>query len=124
MIGNERLGMTLRLVGVAIVLACLVVYDSESSAFINRLLVPITAAAGAWFMIRNTAAVCLAASMLAMAHCELDSSDWVVSVAYPTVAAVCGASVLVIVINRFSKRIRTTHDIRWQHRNRDPKRKD
>ena len=111
--------MKLRLVGVAILLVCLLFYDFESEAVLDRLLLPIAAAMGAWIMINNAAAVCLVASFLALAHTDLNSKDWVVSLAYPAVAALCGACLLTIIIARFSDRISETHEARWQHRKRD-----
>ncbi len=111
--------MKLRLVGVAILLVCLVFYDLESETLIDRLLLPIAAAIGAWIMVKNAAAVCLVASFLALAHTDLNSDDWVESLAYPAMAALCGACLLTIVIARFGDRITSTHEARWQNRKRD-----
>ena len=111
--------MKLRLVGVAILLVCLLLYDFESNALFDRLILPIAAAIGAWILVKNTVAVCLVASFLALAHMDLNSDDWIVGLAYPAVAALCGACLLVIVIGRFSDRINETHEARWQHRKRD-----
>ncbi|MCZ6617436.1 MAG: hypothetical protein O7E57_04830 [Gammaproteobacteria bacterium] len=110
--------MKLRLVGVAILLGCLLLYDFESEALVDRLLLPIAATIGAWIMIKNAAAVCLVASFLALAHTDLNSEDWVVSLAYPAVATLCGTCLVTIVIARFSDRITETHEARWRHRKR------
>ncbi|MCZ6853757.1 MAG: hypothetical protein O7G86_07540 [Gammaproteobacteria bacterium] len=112
--------MKLRFVGAAIVLVCLLLYDFESEALLHRLVLPIALAVGAWMLVNNLTAVCLAVSFLALAHSELTSEDWVVSLAYPAVAALCGACLLTIVIARFHDRIRETHEARWQHRKQDP----
>lgn len=112
--------MKLRLLGVAILLVCMLLYDFESDALVDRLLLPIAAAVGAWILVNNLSAVCLVASLLALAHTQLSSEDWVVSLAYPAVAALCGGCLLTIVIARFYDRIIATHEARWQHRKQDP----
>ncbi len=111
--------MQLRLIGVAILLTCLVFYDFESEALVDRLVLPIAAAIGAWIVVKNAAAVCLVASFLALAHTELGSEDWVVSLAYPAVAALCTGCLVTIVVARFNDRITETHEARWQNRKRD-----
>ncbi len=70
-------------------------------------------------MVKNAAAVCIVASFLAFIHTEIDSKDWVESLAYPAVAVLCGTCLLTIVITRFRDHISDTHDARWLNRHRD-----
>lgn len=112
--------MKQRLTGFAILLVCLLLYDFESEALVDRLLLPIAAAIGAWMMVKNAAAICIVAAFLGLVHTDLNSKDWVTNLAYPVLAAFSGACLLAIIIGRFSDRIAATHEARWQHRRAKP----
>ena len=108
-----------RLVGLAVVLVCLAVYDPGGDSVQQRLLLPLLMAAGAWALVQNLAAVALAVAVLGVIHLDLGSGDWIDRIAWPLLTLAATAAFVWILVRRFRARIAETHEARWADR-RDP----
>ena len=106
----------LRLLGFISLIACLIFYDSTSSATTHRLVLPLLMAAGSWALVQNATAVLLGISVLTFIHTNLAASHWIDRFAYPALAALSILALLTILIARFRRRIRATHAERWTER--------
>ncbi len=105
-----------RLIGLTIVLVCLAVYDPAATSPMQRLVLPLMMAAGAWALVQNLAAVALAVAVLGAVHWDLATGDWIDRVAWPILTVFASLAFLWILLNRFRQRIRDTHEARWQGR--------
>ena len=72
--------------------------------------------AAAGLMVQSAAAVLLAGTLLAGVHARPADPDWVVAIAYPALAALCGAGLTWILVLRFRGRIEATREARWRAR--------
>ncbi len=108
-----------RLIGLATVLVCLALYDPDGTTALQRLLLPLLMAAGAWALVQNLAAVALTVAVLGVIHLNLDGGDWIDRVAWPVLTLAATGVCLAILIRRFRARIAATHEARWADR-RDP----
>lgn len=108
--------LAIRGLGVAIIGIALAVYRDTLPGIYTDLFLPIAFAVGTWLVVRNLAAVCLGSSLLALAHSDPSSTDWVVGIAYPVIALSCFATTIGIYGVRFRKHIGETHDARWRSR--------
>lgn len=112
----ERL--PLRLAGVLVVALLVVLYQPDAQDPIQRLLVPVGLAVGAWMLVQNLAAVALGAGVLALIHSDPGSADPISGVAYPALAALAAFLAGAVFVRRFRRHIAATHDARWRHRRR------
>ncbi len=108
--------LAIRGLGVAIIGIALAVYRDTLPGITTDLLLPIAFAVGTWLVIKNLAAVCLGSALLAFAHSEPSSADWIASIAYPVIAVSCLATTIGIYGIRFKKHVGDTHDERWRSR--------
>jgi len=108
----------LRVLGVVLILLCLAVLEPSGSGIGQRVGVPILLAVGAYALVRNAAAVALGAAVLAAIHSQPGSTDPVVGIAYPVIAAVAIVVLAVIFARRFRARIIETRAARWGPRRR------
>jgi hypothetical protein len=122
--GTLRAGMTTgsltrlpwRVAGLTLLIACVLVYDPSSDSALQRLLVPLIMALGAWALIRNLTVVAMAVAVLAVLASAPGSGDWITSLAYPATAAAASFAVIWSAVRRFRLRIRETHAERWSDR--------
>lgn len=116
-----------RLLGVAVVLLCVVVYEPTQGGVTQRLLLPLIMGISAMFIVQNVLSVMLAGTLLAGIHSNWSNlsisvasrpgaEQWIDSFAYPTITLICFGIAGAILIQRFRVHIRTTHDARWQAR--------
>ncbi len=105
-----------RMLGLVVIVVTLVWYEPGASGAVQRLVLPLVMALGAWWLVRNLAAVALGASVLATIHSNPGSADWISGYAYPAVALASAAVLLWIVRDRFRERIAATHEARWRAR--------
>jgi hypothetical protein len=108
-----------RLIGLATVLVCLALYDPAGAGALQRLLLPLLMALGAWALVQNLAAVALAVAVLGLIHLDLTTGDWIDRIAWPILTLAAIATLIAIMIRRFRARISETHAARWAER-RDP----
>ena len=108
-----------RLLGLATVLVCLALYDPAGESAVQRLLLPLLMAAGAWALVQNLAAVALTIAVLGVIHLDLSSGDWIGRIAWPLLTLAATVVFLTILVRRFRARIAETHEARWADR-RDP----
>jgi hypothetical protein len=106
----------IRLVGLAVLALCVLAYDAGSAAPFHRLILPIAMGAAAGLMVQSAVAVLLAGALLAGIHARPADPDWVVGIAYPVLAGLCGAGLTCILLLRFRGRIEATRDARWRAR--------
>ncbi len=112
-----------RLFGLTLILVCLALFNPEANTALQRLVVPLLMAAGAWALVQNLAAVALAVAVLGAIHWDLASGDWIDRFAWPVLTVLAGITFLWILLGRFRQRIRDTHEQRWlsrQDRTRKP----
>lgn len=107
-----------RLAGVVLLALLVVAYQPDRHDPVQRLLIPVGMALGAWMMVQNAAAVALGAGVLAILHSEPGGSDPIRAIAYPLLAALCCAVAGTVFVRRFRQRIADTHEARWRHRGR------
>ena len=69
--------LSLRMAGVALILAVLFVLDLNQNDQANQLWLPLLLAAGAFLMTLSAMAVAIAVGTLAILHMDLDSTFWV-----------------------------------------------
>ena len=110
-----------RIAGLALLGVLVVLYQSDQ--VYNRLVIPVAMALSVWLLVQKVLAVALGAGLLAAIHSD-PQGDWIVALAYPLLALVCGAVVLYVFVQRFRRRIAETHEARWRHRQRDDDRGD
>lgn len=108
-----------RLLGLATVLVCLAFYDPAGESAVQRLLLPLLMAAGAWALVQNLAAVALTVAVLGVIHLDLSGGDWIDRVAWPLLTLAAVVAFLSILARRFRARIAATHEARWADR-REP----
>lgn len=109
-----------RLAGLLLLGLLVILYQPESAAALQRLVIPIAMAGAAWLLVQNVAAVALSAGVLALIHSTPGSGDWISGIAYPVLAGLCAVVAGGVYLQRFRQRIRATHDARWQHRSPPP----
>jgi hypothetical protein len=105
-----------RLAGLAVVLACLALYEPGSPSIVHRLVYPLLMAAGTWALVQNVTVVALAGTFLAAVHSDLGADDWVYRFAYPALTATGAMILLGVGVRRFRRRIAETHEARWSER--------
>lgn len=105
-----------RLIGLVVVLICLTVYDPIAGSALQRLLLPLLMAAGAWALVQNLAAVALAVAVLGVIHWDLSTGDWIDRIAWPLLTVLASLTFAWILRDRFRQRIRDTHEARWHSR--------
>lgn len=116
-----------RLLGVAVVLLCVVVYAPERGGLLQRVGLPLVMGISAIFIVQNVLSVMLAGTLLAGIHsnwaavslrlaAQPDTAAWIDGIAYPVICLLCFAVAASILLQRFRARIRATHDARWQAR--------
>ena len=108
-------GYALRIAGTVIILACVLAYQNVEQPLLRDLLLPIALGVGAWLTVRNLLAVVAGGAALAAIHTNL-AGNWIESIAYPLVAAVCLGTAAFIWALRFRQRIEETREARWQAR--------
>lgn len=113
--------LSLRMAGVALILAVLFVLDLNQNDPANQLWLPLLLAAGAFLMTLSAMAVAIAVGTLAISHMDLDSTFWVTASAYPLLVAFSGAFIGWTLLQRFRQRIKDTHEERWANRQEEPK---
>ena len=111
--------LSLRLAGVALILAVLFVLDLSQNDPTNQLWLPLLLAAGAFLMTLSGMAVAIAVGTLAILHMDLDSTFWVTASAYPLLVAGSGVFIGWILLQRFRQRIKDTHEERWANRRQE-----
>ena len=105
-----------RLIGLAVVLVGLAFYDPTATSALQRLVLPLLMAAGAWALVQNLAAVALAVAVLGAIHWDLSTGDWIDRIAWPILTLIASLTIGWILRGRFRQRIRDTHEARWQSR--------
>lgn len=116
-----------RLLGVAVVLLCVVIYEPTQGGVVQRLLLPLIMGISAMFIVQNVLSVMLAGTLLAGIHSNWSNlslslaarpaaEPWIDSFAYPALTLICLVIAGAILLQRFRAHIRTTHDARWQTR--------
>jgi hypothetical protein len=108
-----------RIAGLVLLGALVVAYQPEIGDVMNRLVIPVAMAFATWLLVQNLAAVALGGGLLAAIHGDLRSSDWILSVAYPALAALSAVIVITVYGQRFRRRIAATHRERWRNRHAD-----
>ena len=106
----------IRLLGLAALGLCVLAYDAGSYTLLHRLVLPIAMGGAAGLMVQSAAAVLLAGTLLAGVHARPADPDWVIGIAYPALAALCGVGLTWIVVLRFRRRIEATREARWRGR--------
>ncbi|MGE0625952.1 MAG: hypothetical protein AB7I04_09590 [Pseudomonadales bacterium] len=105
-----------RLIGLAVILVCLALYEPGAPGMLHKLVYPLVMAAGAWALVQNAVVVAIAGTVLAAIHTELGSGDWIPGIAYPALTLAGGVLLLATAVLRFRRRIAETHDARWRDR--------
>lgn len=116
-----------RLLGVAVVLFCVVVFEPTQGGLTQRLLLPLIMGLSAMFIVQNVLSVMLAGTLLAGIHSNWANlslalatkpaaEQWIDGFAYPALTLICLAVATTLLLQRFRLHIRTTHDARWQAR--------
>jgi hypothetical protein len=105
-----------RVAGLILLGLLVVAYQPELGGALQRVVMPVAMAVAAWLMVQNVTAVALGAGALAAIHSAPRSEDWIVAIAYPALAAACGVILIAVFVQRFRRRIATTHEARWRHR--------
>lgn len=136
MMQTPKTNWTWRLLGVAVVLLCVVLYEPAQGGLIQRVLLPLVMGLSAIFIVQNILSVMLAGTLLAGIHsnwslftiglaAQVNSEPWIEGFAYPTITVLCLLIAGAILLQRFRKHIRSTHDARWQaRRNQNDKTND
>jgi len=112
--------LSLRMAGVALILAVLFVLDLNQDDATNQLWLPLLLATGAYLMTLSGMAVAIAVGTLAILHLDLDSTFWVSNSAYPLLVTISGLFIGWTLLQRFLQRIKNTHDERWANRHQEP----
>ncbi len=129
---NLKTNWTWRLLGVAVVLLCVVLYDPAQGGLLQQLLLPVVMGISAIFIVQNVLSVMLAGTLLAGIHShwsllslglatKLTSDAWIEGFAYPAITILCFLVAGAILLQRFRQHIRSTHDARWQARRESKK---
>lgn len=98
----------LRGVGLTLILASSLIFDSHSDEPLHDLWLPLVMAIGAMLALQNILAVALGTTALAGIHTNVHSTDWVPAQAYPLLALLGSVTIAVILVRRFRERIVTT----------------
>lgn len=106
----------MRIIGLVLVGIAMFTLDSGSSSPMHTLWLPLLMAAGAALALRNVLAVALAVVALAGIRIQPGDANWVPGIAYPLLTAVAGITVLALLWQRFSKRMRDTREARRARR--------
>lgn len=110
----------LRLLGTAVIIAALLVYEPGADDVIQRLGLPLILAAGALALVQNPAAVALGTLVLAVIHSDLNAASWIPATAYPLIAVAATLVLLSIGWRRLKDNIAATHEARWASRDHRP----
>ncbi len=102
----------LRGVGLTFILGSSLIFDSHSDTPLHDLWLPLVMAIGAILALQNVLAVALGTAALAGIHTNFQSADWVTAQAYPLLALLGTLTIVVILVQRFRKRILTTRSER------------
>jgi hypothetical protein len=105
-----------RIAGLLLIAVLVVLYQPDSGGVVQRLLIPVAMAVGAWLLVQNAVAVALGAGLLAALHSAPGQPDWIAARAYPALAAVCAMILVALLGRRFRRHVAATHDARWRHR--------
>lgn len=108
-----------RLLGIGVLLAVTVIYDTGNTSLLHRLYIPAAMALGAWLVVQNLAAVLMAVVVIAATRTDFASTEILLSRIYPSVAALAGCGLAAIGLLRFQTRIAETREARWRNRNAD-----
>ncbi len=108
-----------RVLGVVVLLAAAVIYDTHSDSLLHRLAVPGVMAFAAWLVVQNIAAVLVAVTVIALTRTDFTSSEVLASRVYPGIALAAGVGLGAITLARFRARIAATRADRWRHRGYD-----
>jgi len=106
----------LRLLGTAVIIAALLIYEPGADDVVQRLGLPLVLAAGAFALVQNPAAVALGTLVLAVIHSDLSAASWIPAAAYPLIAAAATLVLLSIGWRRLKDNIAATHEARWASR--------
>jgi len=105
-----------RLAGVLLAAVILFVLDTESTAVLHALLLPLALTVAGWLMTRSLMAVAFATFTMAAISTRFGAASWIPAIAYPAIAGVALLVCLHIITQRFRQRIAETHEQRWAHR--------
>jgi hypothetical protein len=94
------------------ILTGLLTYDANATSVVHTLGLPLLMAVGTALALQNMLAVALAITALAAVHAEPQAPDWVISRAYPFLAAVGAATIVVILVRRFRSTVQATREAR------------
>ncbi len=109
-----------RLAGILLLGVAVVAYEPSAGDPLNRLVIPLIMATATWLMVQNLAAVAMGAFLLAAIHSNPSSADWIDAWAYPGLATLAAAMLVVIFARRFRRRIEETREARWSTRRSQP----
>lgn len=105
-----------RAAGAGIIAVSWFVFDPKDSSVVQQLLLPLCVAAGAYLVLQTLLPVALASAVLAVSHTQLGAADWVHGWAYPAIACASTLYVVIIIWQRFRRRVAQTHEARWSSR--------
>lgn len=106
----------LRGLGLILILASSLIFDSHSDAPMHDLWLPLVMAISAMLALQNTLAVALGTTALAGIHTNFQSADWVQAQAYPLLVMFGTLTIVVILVRRFRERIIVTREEREARR--------
>jgi hypothetical protein len=102
--------------GLVLVTIFLLVWEPDAAGPLDRLVLPLVAAAGAYLVVGSLLAVALSIAALAAIHSDVDAADWVSSRAYPGAAFTAAIVAAVVLVRRFRIRMRDTREARARAR--------
>lgn len=108
----------LRILGLVVLMGVILSFNPGSSGLLQQLMLPVLLAVAAWLITRSSMAVALGGAIVAGIHSNLQSPDWIVSLAYPIICAICTIIIMAICIRRFRQRIHSTHSDRWRQKHK------
>ena len=93
--------MSLRLMGGALLLLCVLLFQPGAETTLQRLWLPLLMGIGAALTLRNVLAVVATGALLGMIRMDLASTDWISARAYPAIAITCALASVWILARRF-----------------------
>lgn len=104
--------MSLRLLGGALLLLCVLLFQPGAETPLQRLWLPLLMGIGAALTLRNVLAVVVTGALLGMIRMDLASTDWISARAYPAIAIACALASVWILARRFRAYMLATREQR------------
>lgn len=108
--------MKYRILGGAIMLACVLLFQPGADTALQRLWLPLCMGVSAALLLHNALAVLATGALLGLIRTDLAGGDWISATAYPIVGGLCALAALWILVQRYRRYMVATREARAAQR--------